>query len=769
MIKTFHRIISLLLAVLMLAGCVSIASAEPKKKITVMVYMCGSDLESEHGNATTDLGKMLQSRYNTDEINVVALTGGALNWQGGFSSKELTVLNVSGRRPTPVTTFYQSSMADPLTLTRFLSYCYDNFPAEQYVLVMWDHGGGPIHGMMHDQNYDDMMSMKSFVKALELSPFKNDPLDMVLLHACLMSSTEVASMVAPYAKYLVASQDSCFGFDYSWLGGMEKDPSIVATGMRIVDASFALNKSSIDTMKAEEKNSYSLIDLSKIGALEKAMDAYFPLLAKQMNDITFTRMSASRRGAIGFGETMSNNFKGYDLVDLGDLVSKNSSIAPAEANAVLNALDAAVVYNRSDDDASCTGLTVFHPLRNKDYFAGSVAIYNELGFSEGYTNYMHHFVAYLTGTSLARWTNLRTGRSSAEKAVRTLFNMDLTEEQAAHYGESRFQALLKHEDGTYTLTFVSNKTKLDGTTITGEFGGTALYAVSADGKALCAPIDYIPAADGAYIIPAELTNKSEDGATSTVYQALIRCTYDEVTQKLVPGRIYVWSEISQTYTGALNMAFDEFEAIKITFEHRQETRNDEGTLLPFEQWTVVRTEAWESAIDDSWTFALVEDTLDTNNLYAAFEIADSQSNLYTSDPLVITAERSVDGADRITYDDASLIIEEFSVTSGNDQLMMAITLKNNTGKEVFFKMDGLVVNGIAVTASAEIYGSGENWGLVKDEAQYAMVPVSLADLAGAEAVTEILFNLTCIDAATNEEVSVTPVTVVLNYDLSNAK
>ena len=73
-----------------------------------------------------------------------------------------------------------------------------------------------------------------------------------------------------------------------------------------------------------------------------------------------------------------------------------------------------------------------------------------------------------------------------------------------------------------------------------------------------------------------------------------------------------------------------------------------------------------------------------------------------------------------------------------------------------------------MNATASIYGSGDNWGLLKDEMQYAMVPVSLADVADS-VLTSITFNLSCVDAATNEAIVTIPVEILLNYDLSSAK
>ncbi len=47
---------------------------------TVMVYIIGSDLESEGGCASDDIGEMLEADLG-DNLNIVLQTGGAFDWK----------------------------------------------------------------------------------------------------------------------------------------------------------------------------------------------------------------------------------------------------------------------------------------------------------------------------------------------------------------------------------------------------------------------------------------------------------------------------------------------------------------------------------------------------------------------------------------------------------------------------------------------------------------------------------------------------------------
>ena len=48
-------------------------------------------------------------------------------------------------------------MSDPQTLKDFIDYSVDNFPAEKYDLILWDHGGGPTGGFAVDNRREQSL------------------------------------------------------------------------------------------------------------------------------------------------------------------------------------------------------------------------------------------------------------------------------------------------------------------------------------------------------------------------------------------------------------------------------------------------------------------------------------------------------------------------------------------------------------------------------------------------------------------------------------
>ena len=691
----FIRLLSLVCVLALALGFVSASSAESKKKLTVMVYMCGSNLESENMQGTRTLSSMRASRFNQEEINVVFLAGGSTAWTIGFDPDKLSLGTVGDARVPPTETFPLAAMGDPDTLVFFLNECAERYPADEYILIFWNHGGGPAHGVCQDELYrGDTLSLQEISDALAASPFADKGLDLVVFNACLMGSAELSVVLSPYAKYLVATEDSMYGLSYDWLNGAESR-SIVDTAKQIVDESFAYNEDIIERQHATEIDSFCVVDLDTTDELNAAIDAFFENLTQDVIHSNFQEMSAQRRTAVSFGQGASGNASAFDLVDLGDLVRLYRDKDPEAADALLTALDKTVVYRRSANEA-CTGLTVYHPFLNteENLLMYRVAVYNGLGFSPAYTTYIQAFSAELTGTRLADWKGLYI-KASAKKDQRTLYNMELTEEQAKNLGTAELTALVKNEDGTYSFTWTGSDYTLDGTTLTAEFVHNALCITDMDGNPSIVPLTYSLDQSGNYLIPARLTR----------------------------------------------------------FE--KETEDTYGL-----------------DIDGTWNFMLLPKQIPEEDLYVAFNVTDSQNNRYLSD-LLPAAEGPVTATAVTEYDDANLVvIKNLSVFISNGSLCVSMELSNISDQEATILLENMTLNGIPNEETAEAYGQGENWGLLPDGGDSAILSFVLPAYAyeGIETLSDITFDLTMENAADPDQTFGTvPVHVTLSLDLTGLK
>ena len=174
------------------------------KDWTVLVYSVSDNNLYPYMQADLDEAERVGS---TNEMNVVAETshqprGGNVvrvkletNSTPGLSSP---VLQDLGR---------DYDMAKSDSLANSIASAMKEFPSKHFFLVCADHGSG-WQGAHHSEKTDSWMNTSDLEdglkKAQELTGKK---VDVIGFDECLMASTEVAHQLAPYANYLVASEE----------------------------------------------------------------------------------------------------------------------------------------------------------------------------------------------------------------------------------------------------------------------------------------------------------------------------------------------------------------------------------------------------------------------------------------------------------------------------------------------------------------------------------------------------------------------------------
>ena len=151
--------------------------------------------------ATADLNEMLYAQ-DSDKVNIIIETGGTSRWRNSVISNTTNQryrVTSKGLEAACRTTWGSRSMVDPATLADFIQYSKANYPADRYMLVLWDHGGGSLTGYGYDQNFrNDSMTLDEMATGL-----KNGgcTFDVIGFDACLMATLETA-MVAGAVRRL---------------------------------------------------------------------------------------------------------------------------------------------------------------------------------------------------------------------------------------------------------------------------------------------------------------------------------------------------------------------------------------------------------------------------------------------------------------------------------------------------------------------------------------------------------------------------------------
>lgn len=186
---------------------------------TIFVYMCGSDLESDGGLATMDLQEMIAGAQS-DKVKFVVQTGGANAWDNDLVDDALTQrFVIDNQNMEEVEAAEGANMGSAKTLAEFLDWGVSAYPAEKMGLVFWNHGGGSITGVCFDeQNESDSLSLLEIENALtSVYPKMTDAFEFIGFDACLMGTVETGNMLAPHARYMVASEElePGYGWDYT--------------------------------------------------------------------------------------------------------------------------------------------------------------------------------------------------------------------------------------------------------------------------------------------------------------------------------------------------------------------------------------------------------------------------------------------------------------------------------------------------------------------------------------------------------------------------
>ncbi len=357
-------------------------------KVTVMVYMCGTDLESKSGMASADLAEMAAADLGKN-VNLLVYTGGCRQWKTkGISNSvhQIYSLEKKGLRLLKDDAGGKKAMTDPAALSGFIRWCKDNYPANRNILIMWDHGSGSVAGFGYDETRKTgSMTLSSIAKALKDGGVT---FDFVGFDACLMASVETALTLAPYSDYLIASEETEPGIGWNhtrWLTELGKNPAIGTTSLgKIIADDFV---ATCAEKCRGQKTTLSVTDLGELSAnVPDELKAFARSTADAINGKGYADVSKARGDTREFGVECK--------LDQLDLVHLSLLLDTKESRALADAILGAVKYNKVGGGVTdAYGLSAYFPYRSANKVNTAVNELDAMGFDDDYTACVKKFAS----------------------------------------------------------------------------------------------------------------------------------------------------------------------------------------------------------------------------------------------------------------------------------------------------------------------------------------------------------------------------------------
>jgi hypothetical protein len=367
-----------------------------KDTVTILVYMCGTDLESKHGMATNDLQEMAKADLGSN-INIIVYTGGCSKWKtNGISNSVNQIYQVkSGTLARLKENAGSDSMTKPSTLTDFIKYGISSFPADRYELILWDHGGGSVSGYGYDEKNvsSGSMSLAGLNTALKNAGVK---FDFIGFDACLMATAETALMLDSYADYLIASEETEPGIGWyytNWLNSFAKN-----TSMKTVDVGKIIVDDFVSECKRRcngQKTTLSVIDLAEFAhTVPGNLKSFAKSISNELANDNYQKISDARSGTREFA--VSNRIDQVDLVDLANRINTT------EAKELAKAIQGAVKYNLTSTNMSnCYGVSIYFPYNSSKKVDSACKTYDQIGMDSEYASCIRKFASLETGGQVA--------------------------------------------------------------------------------------------------------------------------------------------------------------------------------------------------------------------------------------------------------------------------------------------------------------------------------------------------------------------------------
>ena len=408
------------------ATCSINVTASPIDQWTILIYMCGANLESDYANETTiydpysgqsyswngiglavaDIMEILEVPNKPDDVNIVIETGGANEWTTtqyanygdyNISSSQLQIHHVENNKIVLDGSYTYKSMGLSTTLQSFVEYGLTNYPAQKTGLILWNHGGGMQGACFDEKKSGDGLEPSELVTGVSNALINlnrsSEKLEFIGYDCCLMQVQEIASINSQYFNYMITSQEteSGTGWDYNtWVDDLYAGKSTNDILKAIADG-FIADNGGVNSSRNDQTLSY--LNLAYIEEYRTAWED----MAGQLRNIINNDNKKEFCQFIDKGKKYADvSYYAYGLFDSKNFIDRlaNSTKFAVDygyVHAVKKAHKLLVEYSICGKGAGKSyGLSMFwngYSFRSGWYRSTTTYEYNEYSDSYGFTNW----------------------------------------------------------------------------------------------------------------------------------------------------------------------------------------------------------------------------------------------------------------------------------------------------------------------------------------------------------------------------------------------
>jgi hypothetical protein len=311
-----------------------LGAAAPHAKWTILVYLnAANDLDAY---STVNVSQMEQAAFNPQVRFVV-------QWKQSTSVTNYATFNGTRRyliEPSAAGVAVNKLVQDmgtgvdmgiPQTLNEFIAWGQANYPADHYVVVLWDHGNGWLPEAIASKkppafSYDSQTGHAIQIWQLNQA-YSGRHVDITAFDASLMQMDEVAYQLMGYTDFVAGSEESPPGAGYPYQRvfaefAINPDASPRTLSKAFVDG--MLSEPSYDNDKIEQ----SVVDTSQMSGVANAAGVLGQAMVA--NSAALAPIIPGLRSTVQSYLPTTNRFF-FDSVDLCNQLSAGANIGAVQS------------------------------------------------------------------------------------------------------------------------------------------------------------------------------------------------------------------------------------------------------------------------------------------------------------------------------------------------------------------------------------------------------------------------------------------------------